>query len=787
MKVKNLNLSNRMNIYTTTDTNTERQTKHRTNTNDKINISKLQRKMNVLNLNLNNINNLNSNLSQNINNNRYNFTYMSPKLQLNTVSYNIPSQMKNQLDDNKSNELIRVQKYINYLKQNLDSSYYASNELKTNIEFLNNKLKDIKSEININKNLLLSLNISLNEKIDQNNHYKILLNNLSSNNFSNDTKKNDKYQSIDDTIKQNKILVKENESKQEIIKNFKKTIEILEMQEKCKISENMKNLREFKEEYELLLKDKNTKDKIIQNLREKNIKMEENKKSILYLLKNTDKNKNNTESKNNLLIEINNLKKVFEEKNSALAEIKKKQNELQIQLKNYNESEKSAGNNIKELIEKEQQKNEELLNNLNKSNNVAKEITTVHKKIKDKYENIINELREDIKKLQIKKQETSKEDKIKINNLLKEQETLKKFNEEFKRKALLKNILNEKMLLLKKENENLKKNHLKSTSNAIEDQPSKNGKTIEDKLFSKLNPYNNNDLCLYTITNKGKLFSYNINLKLFTIISQNLIENFEKFKEIFLSNYEGSLFLNILEGLYILTGKEYKDLYYYSPNSNNISKIKVLNSGHKSGGLLYYDKNKIIALGGESNNETELIDFENDSITLLPSLNSERINASYSLINNKLFAIFGKDNNTIEFLEMKENEKWQILENIEISEQKNIFGHISVPINDNEILIIGGKNNNKMMIFNINEKKVEIMNDVQIPFIDTAKEYIFDKDKWFNVINKEEENDKGENQLICMDSIGNVHSFDNNAHDFTYLVLLIEKQDIHPEENNENI
>ena len=64
------------------------------------------------------------------------------------------------------------------------------------------------------------------------------------------------------------------------------------MQEKCKISENMKNLREFKEEYELLLKDKNTKDKIIQNLREKNIKMEENKKSILYLLKNTDKNKN---------------------------------------------------------------------------------------------------------------------------------------------------------------------------------------------------------------------------------------------------------------------------------------------------------------------------------------------------------------------------------------------------------------------------------------------------------------------------------------------------------------
>ena len=787
MEAKNLNT---ITSYTTKNRNAQRSKKNRTNTNDKINDSKLQRKRYLDNLHLNNINNISNDLSSNINNN-YPNTYMTPKMELNTISYDVPPQFQKQFNNNNSKELNRTQKYINYLKQHLDSSYYANNELKNKNEFLNNKLKDLTTEIANNKNVIQNLNVYLNEKKIQNNHYKELLNKFLTNNFFEATKKNDDYQKINETIKQNQILEKENESKEEIIKNLKKTIEFLEIQEKSKLSESMKNFQEFKEEFELLLKTKNSTDKLIQNLREKNIKMEENKKSILYLLKNTGKNDNNTnkESLNNLLIEVKNYKNEFEKKNSVLKEIKQKQNELQIQLKNFNENEKNSGNNIKELILNEQNKNKELLNNLNKSNEEAKELANLHKVIKEKYETIINKLREDIEKLPSKDKVINEEDKTKIDKLLKEQETLKKFNEEFKEKALLKNILNEKMSLLKKENENLKqKNMLKQTTSAIEEQPSEFEKTTEDKMFSKNNAKNcNNDLSLYTITKTGKLFSYNITKKLFTIINTNLIENFESFKEIFLSNYEGSLFLNTLEGFYILTGKEFKDLYYYSPDHNNITKIKTLNSGHKNGGLIYLDKNKIIALGGESSNETELINFENDSITLLSSLNSKRINASFSLVNKRLFAIFGNDNNTIEFLEMGGEGEWQYLDNIEISEQKNIYGHASVPINDNEILIIGGKNNDKMMILNITEKTVDIMDDVQIPFIDNVGEYVFDKDKWFNAINREGEDEyKNENQLICMDSMGNVHSFDNSVNDFTYVVLLIDKQDIYPGESNEN-
>ena len=788
METKKLNPYYKITTYSVTNTNTQRPKKYRTNTNVKTNINKLQKKMNLDNLYLYNINNAGNNLSSNINNNYYNYTHMTPKTQLNTVSYDITS--KNPLTDNNSKELNRTQKYINYLKQHLDSSYYANNELKNKNEFINNKLKDVNSEIVKSQNLIQNLNNSLNEKIYQNNHYKELLNNFLTNNFFGTSNKNDNIQKINELIKQNKILEKEIKSKEEIIKHLKKTMGFLEKQEKSNISESMKNFQEFKEEYELLLKTKNNTNKLIQDLREKNIKMEESKKSILYLLKNNEKNTNNSnkESLNDLLIEINNSKKEFEKKNLVLNEIKQKLNEFQTQVENFKNKEKNSGKNIKELILNEEKKNKELLININKSNDEAKGLAALHKTIKNKYGNIIDKLRDDIENLPNKKKEFTEEEKMTINKLLLEQETLKKFNEEFKQKAILKNILNEKMLLLKKENENLKQKIMfKNTTSAIEEQPSEFEKTVEDKLFPKSSTRNNNnDLCLYTITNTGKLFSYNITKKIFTIINTNLIENFETFKEIFLSNYDGSLFLNTLKGLYILTGKEYKDLYYYCPNNNNISKKKILNSGHKNGGLIYYDKNKILALGGESSNETELINFENDSITLLSSLNNKRINSSYSLINEKLYAIFGNENDTIEFLEIGKNTEWKIFENIEISEQKNIFGHASVPINDNEILIIGGKNNDKMMIFNINEKTVDIMSDVQIPFIDTVGEYVFDKDKWFNVINNENDNDNEENQLICMDSMGNVHSFDNSASDFTYVVLLIEKQDICSGENNEN-
>ena len=102
----------------------------------------------------------------------------------------------------------------------------------------------------------------------------------------------------------------------------------------------------------------------------------------------------------------------------------------------------------------------------------------------------------------------------------------------------------------------------------------------------------------------------------------------------------------------------------------------------------------------------------------------------------------------------------------------NIYGHVSLPVQDNNILIVGGKNNKKMMVLDLEEKTLDIT-DMKIPFIDTVGNYIFDKEKFFNqTVNEENKDEDGKNikQLIGMDSCGNIHLFDYN---FNYVVLLI--------------
>jgi hypothetical protein len=168
---------------------------------------------------------------------------------------------------------------------------------------------------------------------------------------------------------------------------------------------------------------------------------------------------------------------------------------------------------------------------------------------------------------------------------------------------------------------------------------------------------------------------------------------------------------------------------------------------------------------------------------MMPNLLTKRINASYTFINYKLYAIFGKDNNTIEYLNIKKlKNNWNKIE-YQMDEGKinNIYGHVSLPVKDNNILIVGGKNNKKMMVLDLDEKTLDIT-DMKIPFIDSVGDYLFDKEKFFNQTISEENKDKeGKNikQLIGMDSCGNIHLFDYN---FNYVVLLIKNNN----DNNSN-
>ena len=291
---------------------------------------------------------------------------------------------------------------------------------------------------------------------------------------------------------------------------------------------------------------------------------------------------------------------------------------------------------------------------------------------------------------------------------------------------------------------------------------------------------------LYTITNKGKLLSFNIAHKKFAIIDSSIIDGWTSFVPNYLKNIDGSLLLNTLEGLFIITGANHNELYFYSQEKCLIAQIITFKACHKFGGLLLSPSpdNTLFAIGGENeNNEVEHFSFDNDECKSMPNLLTKRINASYTFINSKLYAIFGEKNNTIEYLNIKKlKNKWTKIDfkmdNNNLKKDKfikNIYGHVSLPVNDNDILIVGGKNNKKMMVLDLDEETLDVT-DMKVPFIDVVGEYIFDKEKFFNQVaneDKKEQDDKSIKQLIGMDTAGNIHLFDYN---FNYVVLLIKNQ-----------
>jgi hypothetical protein len=576
--------------------------------------------------------------------------------------------------------------------------------------------------------------------------------------------------------------------------------------------------------------------KITKELYTKNIQLEEKKKSMQFLINNKNGSNINIIEKNNVVTgdnifsesdellnnEIEKLQNIVDNQKLLLNKMKESEKEMKDKIneeKNMSKKKKDNNDKYRHLLDEEKLKNKQLVMKLIESNKEAKELTKIHNQIKSKYEAEINKIKDDIEKTlkneKIENQKNKKNDyHMALSQLVEEKKNLKMFNKEFKEKLILKKEIEDKIELIKKENEKLKNQlvNSKSNTNKLKNIPQKNNNIIIDKNINIIenddnDEYNDDgnknniikenqiklnidgtgvikDSSIYTITDKGKLFTYNIIKKKFTTVNTNIIEGWKDFIEIYLSYYEGSLLLNTFDGLYILTGTNFNTLYFYSQENNIISKIISFNYGHKYGGLIMSpNKKELIVLGGCETKEVEVLNIEDNTIEELPNLLSERINSSYSFIGeNLLYAFFGQNNNSIEYLDL--NEEFKEWKNVEYTSKdiKNIFGHISVPVNDKEIIIVGGKNNRKMMMFNVNEQYLEIT-DNKIPFLENVGEYLFDKDKNYNIIinsNKTENeiNNIKENeihQFICMDSKGNVHLFDN---DFTCIVLLVDLHEI---------
>ena len=709
----------------------------------------------------------------------------------------------------------QIKNYIIYLKNNISSSFIANNELNSEYNKLLLKLGKINESISKNKQIFNSLRKSIKLNSEKNKQNKNIYINLIEQYKLNNDKGENEYNILNQKInaqekeiikfiKENNILNNDLNQKKILIEKLKAFIELMkykqinndlkeeknkiikknEKMEKAKMliekneelklnRNNLKNeLSRIDEEYSEIINSKNKLQNKI-SLMKNSINYEINlNKSSQFLDDNDDlKNEDNFTSekyfnKDRKYHTINDLASIeYDIENSSISN--KKLIEIGKKCKfNRNKLIKNK-NNIKEPVKK----NNKLIQQKNPNNNNE------------------NKIIEDKNKM-IKSNEIPKEILIeKNNNIFRELKSIK--NGKGKNKLSTKNENNNNKILnikaIKAQNNNL--NNIKLKNNLTETNFNEHNKIDNNKIKSKNSSYDNilinnspkiNKISfqrkgkyIYTINNNGQFLSYSIELKQFIYINISIIKGWKDFYfSYYKNNSEGSLLLNTLGGLFVLTGDNYNKLFYYSQYKNSIYLIKTFKTNHKHGGmLLTKDGNKIIILGGESSNEVILFDMQKNEIINLPNLKHKRINSSYNLINDRyIFAFFGRGNNTIEYLDLNNiKNSWNILN----YKSNNIFeeleGHIDFNIKNNVIIIVGGRNNDSILVFYLKEKFLDIT-DIKINLQEQndINELFFDREKCFNVIYNDENNC---NEIIGMDNKGNVHCFSDD-YNYTIFVFL---------------
>ena len=638
--------------------------------------------------------------------------------------YNFNKNEDNTQNDNNIN-LKNKDSYINYLKNKLLDIYKTNKDLNKEFMKISQKSKTLKSNININNTMFEKIKNDYENELKKNNELKQQCKNFLEN-YKNETLMKNKPENfdiyeIDKLKKEQKMLLLTIKSKEDIISNLQKTLNIL----KNEIGES-KNYN---------LNNKNN----IDDLKQK--RMEINNKNNFFL---NNFNEEFNES-------INKTIKSVSDKNDSIKNIEEYANFFELPKTNVNLKLNSDNRNYNKLKSRERLNDlkdksfdipELFLNNSDKKNNDSQ----ITKKNKNK------------------------------NILMKKNKNELEINQYKKKNQLLEYTDNNQLILNNKEEINPIINY--TISNTKEEiNLNKNilkRDQVKDNKIKEIE--NKNTSYLFSITKEGKILEFNLLKKEYKFIDTSKIIDWNIFILEYLNNYEGSLLLNTFQGLFILTGEYYSDLYYFSKKYNTISKINSFKYNHKYGGLILSpDNNSLLLIGGDTKN-IEILNFESSSISELPPLLYQRINSSFTFIGDLLFAFFGKNNNTIEFLNMEKCQRFEIINykiNFHMIRNFYLEGHTCIPINRNEILIIGGEKNYNNMIFNFYEKSIDIA-DIEVPFIEKVGEYIFDKDKYFNVYMEEDKSELDESsisQLIGMDSKGNIHYFNNN---FIYSIILFE-------------
>ena len=224
---------------------------------------------------------------------------------------------------------------------------------------------------------------------------------------------------------------------------------------------------------------------------------------------------------------------------------------------------------------------------------------------------------------------------------------------------------------------------------------------------------------LFRVYDKKSILRFDIENREFRVIE---FADYGNFEENF--NPNGSIYLNTLNGLFIVTGKNNDMFYFYIQNTNSMIKLAKLNDNHTFGSLIYYPKgNSLICLSGWHNKKVE--NYYNDELisgfltnknakifvnqsksnnlkktwSYLPEMKTERGECPYLIINESyLYSFFGYNCPTdsyienIEYLNLESQINWE-----EIKIKKNddhlsarIKSHTAICFNKNNLLFFGG-------------------------------------------------------------------------------------------------
>ena len=263
------------------------------------------------------------------------------------------------------------------------------------------------------------------------------------------------------------------------------------------------------------------------------------------------------------------------------------------------------------------------------------------------------------------------------------------------------------------------KNILLSKLNIKKDESNNNNKYINNKNNSNTNLIKDmkmNEKIIYTIYSSKD----NINMLFFDPETKKFsFQNFKddvKFKPEFLNNLkttnknninisdikcnDGNIFLYNEGYLYAVVGNNYDMFYKLDSYNKEIFKLSKLKYNHSNGYLIFYDQ-RIFCMSGDYNKKVECYIEQKNQWIDIPEMLTERSNFSCCIIKEQyLFALFGYNNiskqylNSIEYIDLLcENSKWRYLY-YENNNNLSMFlkGAFGINYNDKAILIFGGYN-----------------------------------------------------------------------------------------------